>query len=119
MLRIMATTFTIKEGATAPALEVTLKDSSGDALDISGNLGVQFIMRERQHASNEDPDKRKVDAAATVVDAAGGIVKYSWVAADTDEVEDYVGEFVVTGSDTKPRKVPTPAFITIRVVEAL
>ena len=111
----MSSSFTIKRGDTGPALEVTLLDSDGTALDISGNLGVQFQMKERQYAG-DGAVALKVDAAATVVNASGGVVKYSWTSADTNEVGEFVGEFVVTAGDGTIRTVPSPSFITVRVV---
>lgn len=111
----MSTSFTIKQGATGPPLEVTLRDSAGAAVDITGNLGVQFQMKLREHADH-DVVPLEVDAAATVVDAANGIVKYAWTAADTDTVGDYIAEWVVTMGDTTDRIFPTPGFTTVRVV---
>lgn len=118
MLTGMSTSFTIKQGDTGPALQVTLRDSTGTAVDITGNLGVQFEMKERQYAGDGAVAKT-VDAAATVVSEAGGIVKYQWVAGDTADVGEYVGEFAVTASDGTLRTFPSPGFITIRVVQDL
>jgi hypothetical protein len=111
----MSNVFTIKRGDTGPTLEVTLKDAAGNAVDITGNLGVQFQMKERQHKDN-DQVALKVDAAATVVDAANGIVSYSWSSSDTDEIGEYVAEWVVTATNGSERTFPTPGFTTVRVV---
>ena len=112
----MSSTFTIKQGDTGPALEVTLRDSDGTALDISGNLGVQFQMKPAEYVGN-DAVGLTVDASATVVDATNGIVKYVWGASDTTEVGDYSAEFVVTASDATVRTIPSPSFILVRVVQ--
>lgn len=115
----MASTFTIKQGDSAPPLQVTLTDSTGAVIDLSGNLGITFEMKLRQHAGN-DAVARKVDAVATVVGPeTDGVVKYDWVSADTTDVGEYVGEFRIVGSDGKIRTAPNPAFITVRVVEDL
>ena len=112
----MASTFTIKQGDLAPPLQATLTDSAGQAINLTGQLGIQFQMKLRQHADN-DTVALKVDAAGAVVGAAtDGVVKYEWVGADTDTVGEYVAEFKVTQSDGKPRTVPNPSFITVRVV---
>lgn len=111
----MSSSFTIKKGDTGPPLQVTLRGADGVAVNITGNSGVTFRMKERQHIDN-DAVARKVDAAGTVVDAAGGIVKYVWTAPDTDTVAEYVGEFVVVLSDATIRTFPSPEFITVRVV---
>ena len=112
----MASTFTIKDGDLAPPLQVTLTDSAGVKIDLTGNLGIQFQMKLRQHAASEAVPL-KVDAAGTVVGApTDGVVKYDWISGDTDAVGDYIAEFRITQSDGKPRTVPNPTFITVRVV---
>ncbi len=114
--RLMASTFTIKQGDLAPPLQATLTDSTGQAINLTGNLGITFQMKLRQHAQH-DAVALKVDAAASVVGAAtDGVVEYDWVGADTDEIGDYIAEFKMIGSDSKPRTVPNPSFITVRVV---
>lgn len=114
----MGQSFTIKKDDLGPALQVTLRDKHGDPIDITGNLGVQFEMKERQYAGDDDYP-RKVDAAATVVDAGTGVVKYQWTSGDTNEIGDYAGEFKVTAADGTPRTTPSPSFITIRVVQSV
>lgn len=84
--------FYIKVGDTAPAIEVTCKDSDGDAVDVSGST-VRFHMKARGASSTT------VDAAATIVDGPTGVVKYQWVTADTDTAGDYLAEFEVTYTD--------------------
>ncbi len=112
----MASTFTIKAGDLAPPLQATLTDSKGQAIDLTGQLGITFQMKLRQHADN-DQVALKVDAAGSVVGAAtDGVVKYDWLGQDTDEVGEYIAEFKVIQSDGKPRTVPNPSFITVRVV---
>jgi hypothetical protein len=114
--RLMASTFTIKQGDLAPPLQATLTDSKNQKMNLTGNLGIQFQMKLRQHAQNEAV-ALKVDAAGSVVGAAtDGVVKYEWVGADTDTIGEYIAEFKVTQSDGKPRTVPNPTFITVRVV---
>lgn len=112
----MASTFTIKHGDLAPPLQATLTDSKGQAMNLTGQLGITFQMKLRQHAQNDEVPL-KVDAAGAVVGpATDGVVQYDWVGADTDEVGDYIAEFKVIQSDGKPRTVPNPTFITVRVV---
>lgn len=114
--RLMASTFTIKQGDLAPPLQATLTDSAGQAMDLTGNLGITFQMKLRQHAQNEAV-ALKVDAAGTVVGSpADGVVKYDWLGGDTSEIGEYIAEFKVIQSDGKPRTVPNPSFITVRVV---
>ena len=112
----MASSFTIKQGDLAPPLQAALTDSAGQPMNLTGNLGITFQMKLRQHADNVAV-ALKVDAAgAAVGDPTLGVVEYDWVGADTDEVGDYIAEFKVVQSDGKPRTVPNPTFISVRVV---
>lgn len=112
----MASTFTIKQGDLAPPLQATLTDSAGQALNLTGALSITFQMKERQHADN-DAVALKVDAAGSVVgDPTLGVVKYDWLGSDTADIAEYIAEFKVVQSDGKPRTVPNPSFITVRVV---
>jgi hypothetical protein len=88
----MDETFTIKQGDTIPPLLATLYDETGTALDLTGG-SVRFHMRQ------EGRSTPKVDAAAVIVDAPNGIVRYDWDSggADTDVAsDDWQGEFEVT-----------------------
>ncbi len=119
MLPVVATNtvFTIKRGDTRPPLEITARDSTGAVINLTGQTGIQFVMKLRQHLGNAAVPK-KVDAAGSVVGAeTAGVIRYDWVAADTDEVGEYVGEFIYTDSAGEPRTIPNPAFITVRVVQ--
>lgn len=108
----MATdTFNIKRNDTSPALAGTLKDADGNAKDIT-SATVRF------HMLDED-DATVVDAAATIVNASGGTVKYSWQAADTDVAGGFRGEFEVTYSDSTIETFPNTGYIPIRIYEDL
>lgn len=85
----MATDFTIKSDDQLPEIQAVLKDDAGNAVNLSGVEGVRFIM------TNKATGEIKVDAAATIVTAAAGLVKYSWAPEDTDTVGTYNGEFEV------------------------
>jgi hypothetical protein len=62
----MASVFYIKRGDRGPSLEVTLQNPGGTAIDLTNATGVTFRM------TSSTP----VDAAATIVDAAAGAVRY-------------------------------------------
>ena len=114
----MASTFTIKRGDAAPPLQATLTDSAGQAINLTGHLGITFQMKLRQHAA-QNAVALKVDTqtGVSVVGAAtDGVVKYDWASGDTSEIGEYIAEFKVVQSDGKPRTVPNPSFITVRVV---
>lgn len=104
-------TFIIKKNDTAPSLQRTLTDSDG-AIDLTGAT-VRF------HMAATVGGTAKVDAEATIVTAASGIVKYDWASGDTDTTGSYYGEFEITYSDGSSETVPNPGFITINITADL
>lgn len=105
-------TFTIKKGDLVPAITATLMQAVGStspaAIDLTTATGVKFAMRNRSTGTI------KVDAAATVVTAAAGTVKYQWIAADVDTVGDYDAEWQITWVSGR-QTVPGAGYDTIRV----
>lgn len=100
----------IKQNDTLPALVAYLYNPDGSVVDLTGAT-VKFIMRLTSGGA------AKVDTAATVVTATSGYVKYSWVAADTDTVGEYEGEFEVTFSGGAIQTYPNSKYIKIKVVD--
>lgn len=105
-------TFYIKKNDTAPSFRVILKDGDAAAVDITGNLGVTFHMRDQSGTV-------KVDAAATVNDASAGDVQYDWSAGDTDTAGIYDAEFEVTYSDGTIETFPNYGFAKVNITEDL
>lgn len=102
--------FFIKQNDTSPALQATLKDASGTAIDLSGST-VRFHMRQVGATS------AKVDAAATVSDADGGVIYYQWSASDTDTIGSFEAEFEVTFSGGEIESFPNNRFIQVEITD--
>lgn len=102
-------TFFIKRNDTGPSIQGTLERPNGTAVDLTGAT-VRFHMRFKNGAT-------KVDAAATIVTAASGIVKYPWIAADTDTAGYYQAEWEVTYADSSVETFPNYEFQTVQVYE--
>ena len=103
--------FIIKRNDTAPALAATCQDADGNAIDITG-ASVRFHMIDKN-------DVTVVDAAATIVSASAGTIKYAWQAADTDESGSFRGEFEVTYSDSTIETFPNSNYIQIQIYDDL
>ena len=107
----MATVFDIKRNDTSPSIAGTVKDADGNAVDITGS-SVRFHMLDKD-------DVVVVDAAATIVSAANGQVRYDWQAADTDVAGAFKGEFEVTYSTGYIESFPNTSHIPIRIFKDL
>ena len=60
-----------------------------------------------------------IDAAATIVTAAAGLVRYSWASGDTDTAGSYQAEFEVTYADGSIETFPNSSNIKIDIMEDL
>lgn len=102
--------FIIKRHDTLPALEAVLSDADGP-VNLTG-CTVQFAMRPaRACASSVPPFKR----AAAVVSPTLGKVRYSWIAADTAEPGNYIGEFEVVFDGGGVWTFPNSGYVPISV----
>lgn len=104
--------FWIRQGDTAPQLEVTCQDDNGNAVDLSGATAVQFHLADKQYAE-------KVSASGSIKDAAAGKVVYAWSDGDTDEAGEFYGEFQVTHADGSIQTFPNREYIRIRIEREL
>lgn len=92
-----ATDFFIKQHDTAPSITETLSSTTG-AINLTG-ASVKFHLRK--------PDGTvAVNAAATIVTAASGIVRYQWVTGDTAVAGTHLREWEITFGDGTIETVP-------------
>lgn len=104
--------FSIKSGDRLPSVQASLA-TADQPVDLATVGQVDFIMR------SSGGGGVKVNAAATVVDAAGGVVRYDWAEGDTDAPGAYEAEWEVTWSDGKRQTFPTLTYHTIEVLADL
>ena len=104
-------TFYVKQNDTLPVLEVFLKDAYGAPVNLTGST-IKFSMRVKPAGTV------KVSlGTADIVAAGAGRVKYAWVAANTDTVNDYEGEFQVTFANGGVQTFPNDSFINVVVTD--
>jgi hypothetical protein len=103
--------FSIKSGATAPALVVTLYDDT-TPLDLTGAT-VRMRMRRREGGA------LVVDSPATVLTPTEGLVSYQWLPADTDEVGDFEVEFEVTFAGGAEQVFPADGYVMVNIEPSL
>jgi|TARA_R100000479_G_scaffold74103_1_gene35828 hypothetical protein len=104
--------FTIKQNDTSPQIAAILQDGDGTAIDLT-SASVRFHMKKIGAAT------ATTDAAATVVSADAGSVKYEWVAADTATAGSYLAEFEVTYTNGAVETFPNDQSIAIVITEDL
>lgn len=107
----MAVDFSLKKDDTLPAIQATLA-LDGVAVNLIG-CTLRFIM------TNKATGAVKVDAPATVVDSVLGVVRYDWLAADTDTAGTFNGEFEVQDGSGKLESFPNTKNITIKITPDL
>ena len=101
-----------KRNDRQPAISATLKDASGAAVNLTGAT-VRFKLRSRGASA------AKVDAAATITNAAGGQVRYAWAAGDLDTAGLFDAEFEVTFGDGTTETFPNDRHLVVQVTEDL
>jgi len=107
-------TFYIKSNDTSPAIQRTLKDATGTAVNLTGAT-VVFHMVEKN--TDGSLGTTKVNTTANVVTPASGIVQYQWIAADTAVTVDtfFAAEWEVTYSDGTIETFPNSEHETVKI----
>lgn len=109
----MSNTHKIKQNDTAPKIQATLRDGNDDVVNLA-SCAVVFIMKALGATTP------KVNRGAAVIDnAAGGVVSYQWVAADTDTVGEYDAEWEVTFPSGLVETFPNDDYNRVIVTEEL
>ena len=103
--------FTIKQNDTSPALQATLKDYNGNAINLLGAT-VKFHMKSFEGAI-------KVNQTMTITSTSGGVVTYFWQEGDTDTAGTYYAEFEVTYADLSVETFPNSGSIAITITPEL
>lgn len=103
--------FTMKKGDLEPYLEAVLTDEADNPVDLSSASSVQLriALGEVQKAL------RTCTVVAPQVGDDKGKVRYSWVAADTENEGNYRLTWVVTWPNTRPQTFPAQAYVPFRV----
>lgn len=85
-----ATTHYLRVGDRLPKLRRQLVDANGAAIDLTAST-VAFRMWPQTGGA-----LKINNGACAIVDAATGVVEYSWAAIDTDTAGTFLGEFEIT-----------------------
>lgn len=104
--------FFVKKDDRRNPLIVTCTDSLG-VVDLTSAASVRFVMRPVLGG------EVKIDAAATLEDAAAGKVRYDWADGDTDTADHFDAEFEVMFPDDEPLTFPNDGYVRVVVVADL
>jgi hypothetical protein len=103
---------TLKAHDRLPSIQAVLS-SAGGPVDLSAATGVNFIMKAAQG------NTVKVNAAATIISPSGGVVRYDWLAVDTDTPGSFQAEWQVTWTGGKKQTFPTLTYHTVDILADL
>lgn len=105
--------FSIKAHDRLPSISARLT-TNGVKVNLSTATSVKFIMRLKGSTTV------KVNATGTIADPVNGVVRYDWLAVDTDTPGSYEAEWQVIWSDgDKPQTFPTLTYHTVDVLADL
>ncbi|MFA5636205.1 MAG: BppU family phage baseplate upper protein [Anaerovoracaceae bacterium] len=105
--------FHIKVGDTLPAIQGTLYQGDGTVISLVSASAVRFHMRKRGTSD------LLVDGACEIVNASGGVVRYTWEEGDFSESGQYEAEFEVTFTSGDVATVPNNKHLSIVITAEL
>lgn len=101
----------VKQGDAGSKITATLYGGDGQPANLTGAT-VRFLMR-------APGGSLKVNGTATLEDAAGGVVSYTWAAADLDTPGTYDAEWEVTYAGGAKQTFPSDRYLRIVVLDDL
>lgn len=104
--------FTIKQNDTSPIFQRTLLDDAGAAVNLT-TATATFKMYDQLRTTEI------ISSAATITDAANGVVTYPWLAADTATEGWYWAEIEVTYADSSIETFPNSGYLSIKIPKEL
>lgn len=108
----------MKANDLLPSIQANLT-SNGSPVDLTGAT-VKFIMKAADASFAPTAGTTKVNSAGVIVGSAtAGVVRYDWTTGDTATPGNYVAEWQVTFSASKPETFPTLTYHTITIVADL
>lgn len=100
--------FFIRSRDRQPYIRAVLTDAAGAIINLTGAT-VAFVMVDTSNNSEA------VNAAATIIDAAAGVVEYHWASGDTDTNGLYLARWQVVFSSGQTLTVPNNGDLLVQV----
>lgn len=101
--------FSMKQNDRLPSFDVVVMTGLKEIVDLTDFSTPTF------HMWNKRTREVIVDAAATIVSATGGLLRYSWAAADTDIPGLYEAEFGLVYTGSLPMTIPNDGYYLIEI----
>lgn len=102
----------LKQNDRLPYFRAILLNDDGSAVNLTGSLVRFFLL-------DVATGYLKVSSNMINEDAANGIVRYEWLASNTDIPGTFRGECEITFPDTRRLTVPDGGYVQIKILEDL